>query len=122
MTHLQKVTKPLAVVFLGAIFNSGLVMLAHADTVDLICIEGGVSSSNDWFITIDTNASTVTAGYTRYDRKTVAAAPAKITDDQVTWAEPVNASIRYLLDRRTGTFTRTGDTIPMTCTKASRAF
>jgi len=97
-------------------------MPAYADTVELLCRYGDVSSNLDRFVSIDTSASTVASGYTTYDRNSVSVAPATITSDEVTWAEPVNSSIRYMLDRRTSVLTQVGQTGSWTCTKASRAF
>jgi exonuclease III len=102
------------------------IVTANTDTIELVChMDGDSQSSNDRFVSIDMTSSTVVSGYTRNDRKNYSAAPAKITDDQVTWAEPVNNSIEYLLDRRNGVLTageHNRSRASWKCTKASRAF
>ncbi len=121
MTRLHAVAVGLIVV-LGATVGSSLPVSAHADTIELVCRFDGSPSSNERFVSIDTSASTVASGYTTYDRNNVSAAPATITSDQVTWAEPVNPKIVYLLDRTTGTLTQAGQPGSWTCTRASKVF
>ena len=97
---------------------------AHADTVELLCtyVGFGADSSLNRYVSIDTNASTVASGYTTYNRSLDNAAPAIITENQVTWAEPVNPKIKSMLDRRTSVLSQIQEQGSWSSTKASRAF
>ena len=88
---------------LGANVSPSLLVSAHADTIDLVCVSTGRDIPQyNLSLTIDTSAITVTSGYRSFNGNNLSAHPATITNDQVTWKPNSSSSTTYTLDRKTG--------------------
>jgi hypothetical protein len=100
MTQLKVAGRRLAILF-GAVI--AWPALAHAESVDLFCLQDGYPAGNGLNVSIDMSASTAAGWTTGASRSDVPANRATITSDQVTWASQGGGiAIRWTLDRKTG--------------------
>jgi hypothetical protein len=109
-----------------ALLTASIAVPVYAETIDLVCnrADGG----GDVFVSIDTTASTAKSWANILTRNDVAANPATITNDLVTWTAAIsqpNAVDKFTFDRNTGAFNEmeaAGRSYSWTCKKAAKVF